>query len=52
MAMINSKKLRPLCQPGGSIKWAEWEKYNSIEGSLFHICASALGKGMPLNLDE
>jgi len=40
MAMINSKKLRPLCQPGGSIKRAEWEKYTPIEGSLFQICAS------------
>ena len=47
------KKLRPLCQPGGSIKRAEWEKYETtIEGSLFQICANALGKGKPYTLDD
>ena len=47
------KKLRILCQPGGSIKREEWEKYEKIiEGSLFQICANALGKGKPYNLNR
>ena len=48
------KKLRILCQPGGSIKRDEWEKYapNQIEGSLFQISADALGKGKPYNKNE
>ena len=50
--MIKLKIFRTLCQPGGTIKRAEWEKYNPIEGSLFQICANALGKGYPYNLDD
>ena len=47
------KKLRILCQPGGSIKREEWEKVeNPIEGSLFQICADALGKGQSYNKNE
>ena len=46
-------KLLPLCQPNGTIKRAEWEKYETtIEGSLFQICANALGKGKPYTLDD
>jgi hypothetical protein len=50
---IKLKKLLPLCQPKGTIKRAEWEKVeNPIEGSLFQICANALGKGKPYNKNE
>ena len=49
----NLIKLLPLCQPNGTIKRAEWEKYETtIEGSLFQICANALGIGKPYTLNE
>ena len=51
--MIKLKIFRTLCQPGGTIKRAEWEKYDTtIEGSLFLIRANTLGKGNPYTLDD
>jgi hypothetical protein len=47
------KKLRTLCQLGGTIKRAEWEIYETtIKGSLFQICANALGKAKPYTLND